>query len=65
MQLWFVRLSLFIKLRLYTHAETELHAFGNLDKPDLYYEFYQDTYFGRRGIPCAISGDILMAAKYT
>ena len=62
-----MRLSLFIKLRLYTHAETELHAFGNLDKPDLYYEFYQDTYLGRRGIACncwcAITVDILVAAK--
>ena len=48
-QLWFCRIALFIKLRLYTHAENECQAFGNLDRPDLYYEYYPEVYPGRRG----------------
>ena len=38
-----------MKLRLYAHADSESQAFGTLDKPDLYYEYYRDTYPGRRG----------------
>jgi hypothetical protein len=49
LQLWFCRLSLLIRLRLYTQAEAECQAFSNMDKPDLYYEAYQDKYPGRRG----------------
>ena len=39
-----------IKLRQYSAAESEVAAFGSLDQPDLYYEFYPDTYAGRRGL---------------
>ena len=38
-----------MKLRIYNQCESELAAFGNLDNPDLYYEFYPDSYPGRRG----------------
>ena len=48
-QLWFVRIALLMKLRLYADAESECQAFGNLDSADLYYEFYPDVYGGRRG----------------
>ena len=49
LDLWFIRIGLLMKLRLYSHAEAEMQAFGNLDNPDLYYEFYPDLYPGRRG----------------
>jgi len=42
-----------MKLRLYADAESECQAFGNLDSADLYYEFYPDTYGGRRGTVCS------------
>ncbi len=48
-QVWLTRVSLLVKLRLYSQAESELQAFGSLDKPDLYYEFYPDAFAGRRG----------------
>lgn len=38
-----------MKLQKYSYAEVEGATFGDLDKPDLYYEFYPDTYKGKRG----------------
>lgn len=49
LQLWFCRLSLLMKLKLFTQAEAELEPFGNLDSPDLYYEYYQETFPMQRG----------------
>ncbi|GIY73726.1 trafficking protein particle complex subunit 12 [Caerostris extrusa] len=49
LRLWYVRLALFVKLQHYSYAEVEGAAFGDLDKPDLYYEYYPDIYKGKRG----------------
>ncbi|XP_068573831.1 trafficking protein particle complex subunit 12 [Cebidichthys violaceus] len=49
LQLWFVRLALLTKLNLFQNAELEFEPFGNLDQPDLYYEYYPTVYPGRRG----------------
>lgn len=49
LQLWFVRLALLVKLGLFQNAEMEFEPFGNLDQPDLYYEYYPHVYPGRRG----------------
>ncbi|KAF8782129.1 trafficking protein particle complex subunit 12-like isoform X2 [Argiope bruennichi] len=49
LRLWYVRLALLVKLQHYSYAEIEGAAFGDLDKPDLYYEFYPDVYKGKRG----------------
>ncbi|KAL3869484.1 hypothetical protein ACJMK2_042161 [Sinanodonta woodiana] len=48
-QLWFCRLSLLLKLRMYGVVESELQGFNNLDTPDLYYEFYPQMYPGCHG----------------
>ncbi|KAH8031447.1 hypothetical protein HPB51_017219 [Rhipicephalus microplus] len=48
LSLWYTRLALFVKLRKFAYAEVEGDAFGDLDKPDLFYEFYPDTYPGKR-----------------
>ncbi|KAK3601536.1 hypothetical protein CHS0354_027678 [Potamilus streckersoni] len=48
-QIWFCRLSLLLKLRMYGVAESELQGFSNMDTPDLYYEFYPHMYPGCHG----------------
>ncbi|XP_037786827.1 trafficking protein particle complex subunit 12-like isoform X2 [Penaeus monodon] len=48
-QLWFTRIALLIKLRRFSLAEVECQYFGDLDAPDLYFEFYPELYGGRRG----------------
>ncbi|KAF5917268.1 hypothetical protein HPG69_008340 [Diceros bicornis minor] len=53
--LWFVRLALLVKLGLFQNAEMEFEPFGNLDQPDLYYEYYPHVYPGRRD-PTSVEG---------
>ncbi|XP_072554836.1 trafficking protein particle complex subunit 12 [Paramormyrops kingsleyae] len=61
LQLWFVRLALLTKLGLFQNAELEFEAFGNLDQPDLYYEYYPTAYPGRRGSVVPFSMRVLHA----
>nr|XP_020464430.1 trafficking protein particle complex subunit 12 isoform X2 [Monopterus albus]XP_020464432.1 trafficking protein particle complex subunit 12 isoform X2 [Monopterus albus] len=61
LQLWFVRLALFTKLSLFQNAEMEFEPFGNLDQPDLYYEYYPNVYPGRRGSMVPFSMRLLHA----
>lgn len=61
LQLWFVRLALLVKLGLFQNAELEFEPFGNLDQPDLYYEYYPHVYPGRRGSMVPFSMRILHA----
>ncbi|KAK5609309.1 hypothetical protein CRENBAI_012381 [Crenichthys baileyi] len=61
LQLWFVRLSLLTKLNLFQNAELECEPFGNLDQPDLYYEYYPTVYPGRRGSMVPFSMRLLHA----
>ncbi|KAG8445594.1 hypothetical protein GDO86_010391 [Hymenochirus boettgeri] len=61
LQLWFVRLSLLVKLGLFQNAEVEFEPFKDLDQPDLYYEYYPHVYPGRRGSMVPFSMRILHA----
>ncbi|XP_074547417.1 trafficking protein particle complex subunit 12 [Halichoeres trimaculatus] len=61
LQLWFVRLALLTKLNLHQNAELEIEPFGNLDQPDLYYEYYPTVYPGRRGSMVPFSMRLLHA----
>ncbi|XP_073321554.1 trafficking protein particle complex subunit 12 [Pagrus major] len=61
LQLWFVRLALQTKLNLFQNAELEFEPFGNLDQPDLYYEYYPTVYPGRRGSMVPFSMRLLHA----
>ncbi|XP_066531061.1 trafficking protein particle complex subunit 12 [Hoplias malabaricus] len=61
LQLWFVRLALLVKLNLFQNAEMEFEPFGNLDHPDLYYEYYPTVYPGRRGSMVPFSMRVLHA----
>uniref|UniRef100_A0A1A7YHD5 Trafficking protein particle complex subunit 12 n=2 Tax=Iconisemion striatum TaxID=60296 RepID=A0A1A7YHD5_9TELE len=61
LQLWFVRLALLTKLNLFQNTELEFEPFGNLDHPDLYYEYYPTVYPGRRGSMVPFSMRLLHA----
>ncbi|XP_017287244.1 trafficking protein particle complex subunit 12 [Kryptolebias marmoratus] len=61
LQLWFVRLALLTKLNLFQNAELEFEPFGNLEQPDLYYEYYPHIYPGRRGSMVPFSMRLLHA----
>ena len=49
LQVWWLRLALMVKLKHFSVAEAEAAAFGDLDKPDLFYEYYPEQYPGRKG----------------
>lgn len=49
-----MRLALLVKLGLFQNAEVEFEPFGDLDQPDLYYEYYPHVYPGRRGKAAAL-----------
>lgn len=61
LQLWFARLALLTKLSLFQNAELEFEPFGNLDQPDLFYEYYPAIYPGRRGSMVPFSMRLLHA----
>ena len=39
-QIWYIRLFLLVQLKQFSTVEVEVEAFGDLDKPDLYHEYY-------------------------
>lgn len=52
--MWSVRLSLLCVLGRYREAEEEMHAFGELDYPDLCYQYNRHNYPGKVGRSVAI-----------
>ncbi|XP_018335736.1 trafficking protein particle complex subunit 12 [Agrilus planipennis] len=61
LQLWFTRISLLVKTKSTTLAQAEAEPFDQLDKPDLFYEFYPEMYKGRRGSIASFSFRLLLA----
>ncbi|XP_065670386.1 trafficking protein particle complex subunit 12 isoform X2 [Hydra vulgaris] len=61
LQIWFVRLSQMVKLRMYSSAEAELNAFKDFESPNLYYQFYHNIYPGVRGSMIPFSFRLLHA----
>jgi hypothetical protein len=43
------RIALLVKLRLYSTAQEELEAFGDFDRPDLYFDYHADIYPEHKG----------------
>ena len=61
LRIWQVRIALLIKLKQFNTVEGEAAAFGDLDKVDLYYDYYPDQYGGRRGSMASFGFRLLIA----
>ena len=60
LQLWFTRFNLLVKLGLYDLVTSEAEAFQQLNRPDLFYEFYPEMYT-RKGSMASFSFRLLLA----
>lgn len=49
LQLWFTRLTLLARLGLYEDLQSEVEAFGTLNRADIFYEFYPEMYGEKKG----------------
>ncbi|KAL3288450.1 hypothetical protein HHI36_002895 [Cryptolaemus montrouzieri] len=61
LQLWFTRISLLIKTKVFSVAQAEAETFGQLDKPDVFYQFYPEMYGDRPGSIASFSFRLLLA----
>ncbi|KAF2883543.1 hypothetical protein ILUMI_22607 [Ignelater luminosus] len=61
LQLWFTRIALLVKIKNFSLAQAEAEPFGQLDKPDLFYQFYPEMYGGRPGSIASFSFRLLLA----
>merc|ERR1712080_723136 len=61
MQVWYVRIALLVRLRMFSNAEIEINAFNDFESPDLYYQFYPHLYAGREGCIVPFSFRVLHA----
>ncbi|XP_060515744.1 trafficking protein particle complex subunit 12 isoform X2 [Cylas formicarius] len=61
LQLWFTRIALLVKSKAFNIAQAEAEPFGQLDKPDVFYQFYPDMYSGRSGSIASFSFRLLLA----
>lgn len=59
--LWFTRLALLLRLGQYDICIRESEAFGRLNLPDMYYEYYPELYPGRKGSLPSFSFRLLIA----
>ncbi|XP_076260001.1 trafficking protein particle complex subunit 12 [Rhynchophorus ferrugineus] len=61
LQLWFTRIALLVKSKAFNIAQAEAEPFGQLEKPDVFYQFYPDMYGARTGSIASFSFRLLLA----
>ncbi|XP_044263196.1 trafficking protein particle complex subunit 12 [Tribolium madens] len=61
LQLWFTRIALLVKIKAFGIAQSEAAPFGQLDKPDVFYQFYPEMYGGRPGSIASFSFRLLLS----
>ncbi|XP_045455680.1 trafficking protein particle complex subunit 12 [Melitaea cinxia] len=61
LQLWLTRFAVMCRIRLYEPLLKEAEPFGDFNKPDMFYQFYPDSYENRTGSLVPFSLRLLIA----
>ncbi|XP_049879965.1 trafficking protein particle complex subunit 12 [Pectinophora gossypiella] len=61
LQLWLTRFAVMLRIRLHEPLLQEAEAFGDFSKPDMFYEFYPDSFENRTGSLVPFSLRLLVA----
>lgn len=61
LQLWLTRFAVMLRIKLNDPLVKEAEPFGDFSKPDMFYEFYPDTYENRTGSLVPFSLRLLVA----
>ncbi|CAK1590868.1 unnamed protein product [Parnassius mnemosyne] len=61
LQLWLTRFAIMVRIKLHEPLLKEAEPFGDLSKPDMFYQFYPDTYENRTGSMAPFSLRLLIA----
>ncbi|KAL4705456.1 hypothetical protein ACJJTC_007028 [Scirpophaga incertulas] len=61
LQLWLTRFAVMLRLKLHEPLTMEAEPFGDFSKPDMFYQFYPETYGNRTGSLVPFSLRLLVA----
>ncbi|XP_052759258.1 trafficking protein particle complex subunit 12 isoform X2 [Galleria mellonella] len=61
LQLWLTRFAVMLRIKLHEPLLKEAEQFGDFNKPDMFYQFYPDTYENRTGSLVPFSLRLLIA----
>ncbi|CAH2057014.1 unnamed protein product, partial [Iphiclides podalirius] len=61
LQLWLTRFAVMLRIKLHDPLLKEVEPFGDLSKPDMFYQFYPDSYENRTGSLVPFSLRLLIA----
>lgn len=61
LQVWYIRIILLVRLRMFTSAEAEMDSFKDLELPDYFFQFYPRLYPGTEGSMIPFSFRLLNA----
>ncbi|KAM3955835.1 trafficking protein particle complex subunit 12 [Aphomia sociella] len=61
LQLWLTRFAVMLRIKLHEPLLKEAEPFGDFNKPDMFYQFYPDTYESRTGSLVPFSLRLLIA----
>ncbi|CAG5043847.1 unnamed protein product [Parnassius apollo] len=61
LQLWLTRFAIMVRIKLHEPLLKEAEPFGDLSKPDMFYQFYPDTHENRTGSLAPFSLRLLIA----
>ncbi|KAL1517484.1 hypothetical protein ABEB36_001246 [Hypothenemus hampei] len=61
LHLWYIRLTMLIKIKSLAVAQAEAQPFSQLEKPDIFYQYYPEVYGTRTGSMASFSFRLLLA----